>query len=61
MLSGKTALVTGSNGGIGRAIVDTFIKNGASLICTTRKADSEFSEYLSKVQKKPKQSKAYLL
>ena len=56
MLSGKTALVTGSNGGIGRAIVDAFIKNGANLICAIRKTDTEFSDYLSKIQKKPNQT-----
>lgn len=56
MLSGKTALVTGSNGGIGRAIVDTFIKNGANLICAIRKTDTEFSDYLFKIQKKPNQT-----
>ena len=54
MLSGKTALVTGSNGGIGRAIIDTFIKNGANIICAVRKVDSEFSDYLSKESKKNK-------
>ena len=55
MLSGKTALITGSNGGIGRAIIDTFVENGSNLICTIRKSDSEFSDYLSKIKKKPKQ------
>ena len=51
----KTALITGSNGGIGRAIIDTFVENGSNLICTIRKSDSEFSDYLSKIKKKPKQ------
>lgn len=56
MLSGKTALVTGSNGGIGRAIIDAFIKNGANIICAIRKVDPEFSDYVSKKLKKSKQT-----
>ena len=56
MLSGKTALITGSNGGIGRAIIDTFIKNGANLICAVRKADSDFSNYISSKLKDSKQT-----
>ena len=56
MLSGKTAFITGSNGGIGRAIVEAFIKNGANLICAIRKTDTEFSEYLSNIKKKTKQT-----
>ncbi len=31
MLSGKTALVTGARGGIGRAIVTRFLREGATL------------------------------
>ena len=45
-----------SNGGIGRAIVEAFIKNGANLICAIRKTDTEFSEYLSNIKKKTKQT-----
>ncbi len=56
MLSGKTALVTGSNGGIGRAIINTFIENGANIICAARKVDTEFSDYISKQSKKSKQT-----
>ena len=37
MLKGKTAFITGANRGIGKAIFDKFIKNGADIICAVRK------------------------
>ena len=43
-LEGKTALITGCNRGIGRAILEAFVKEGASIIACTRTIDDELKE-----------------
>jgi len=40
-LTRKTALITGCNRGIGRAILEAFVKEGASIIACTRSIDDE--------------------
>ena len=40
-LKNKTALITGCNRGIGRAILEAFVKEGASIIACTRFIDDE--------------------
>ena len=52
MLSGKTALVTGSNRGIRKAILEKFLENGADVICAVRKIDDKFSSYINLQSKK---------
>jgi 3-oxoacyl-[acyl-carrier protein] reductase len=41
-LSGKTALITGCNRGIGKAMAEKFASEGANLICAIRKENLEF-------------------
>lgn len=41
LLNGKNALITGSNGGIGTSILETFIKEGCSVIWTHSRLESE--------------------
>jgi len=52
MLSGKTAFITGSNRGIGKAVLDSFLKNRANVICAVRKRNPEFESYVKKISKK---------
>lgn len=41
-LTGKTALITGCNRGIGKAIAEAFASEGADIICATRKKNPAF-------------------
>ena len=52
MLKGKTAFITGTNRGIGKAIVEEFAKNGADIIAHARKEAPEFLDFLSEISKK---------
>lgn len=52
MLRGKTAVVTGCNRGIGKAVLDNFAENGADVITVTRKKSQEFISYCNELQRK---------
>lgn len=48
-LSGKTVLITGANGAIGRNLVHRFTQNGASVICCVRDTDKNFQNFIDSI------------
>lgn len=44
MLSGQNVIITGSNRGIGRAIVEKFAQNGANIFACARRRNEQFEE-----------------
>lgn len=50
MLKGKTALITGANGGIGRAIIHALAEQHADMIVHARKECTDFTEELRQIQ-----------
>ena len=51
-LKSKTALITGCNRGIGKAIVEKFASEGANIICAIRKENPEFKVYTDELSEK---------
>lgn len=51
-LFGKTALITGSNRGIGKAIVEKFASEGANIICAIRKERPDVKSYTDELSAK---------
>ena len=49
LLKGKTALITGSNRGIGKTLVEIFASNGASIIACARKDSEDFAAFRNEV------------
>lgn len=49
LLKDKTAVITGCNRGIGRAVLEAFVKNGADVFAVIRKENPEFEEYCRKL------------
>ena len=52
LLEGKTAVVTGCNRGIGKAILENFAENGANIFAVARKESQEFSVLTGGLAKK---------
>jgi 3-oxoacyl-[acyl-carrier protein] reductase len=46
MLKNKTAVITGCNRGIGKAILQTFAENGANVFACVRKESPDFTAYI---------------
>lgn len=46
---GKTVLITGANGGLGRCLVQRFLDNGAMVICCLREPSQEFEDFLKSI------------
>ena len=52
MLSNKTAVITGCNRGIGKAILENFAENGADVFAVVRKKSDEFSRFIGELSGK---------
>ena len=52
LLKNKTAVITGCNRGIGFSIMETFCKNGATVIACVRKTNKEFEKNVENIIKK---------
>ncbi len=52
LLKNKTAIITGSNKGIGEKILETFSKNGANVFACSRIVDKKFKNQIVKIEKK---------
>ncbi|MDR1481589.1 MAG: SDR family oxidoreductase [Synergistaceae bacterium] len=47
LLRGKTAVITGSLQGIGKAALEIFARNGADIFACCQREDEQFAEYIS--------------
>ena len=52
LLKQKTAIITGCNRGIGRAILEIFAENGADLFACVRKESDRFTDVMTKLAEK---------
>jgi 3-oxoacyl-[acyl-carrier protein] reductase len=52
LLKNKTAIITGSNKGIGKVILELFVENGANVVACARKETQEFVNALEVLKKK---------
>lgn len=50
LLEGKTAVITGCNRGIGKAILENFASNGANVFAVIRKPSDSFDDFANKLE-----------
>ena len=52
LLNNKTAVITGTNRGIGKSILELFAKNNCNVFACSRKSSAEFSDFISSISSK---------
>ena len=52
MLKNKTSIITGSNRGIGKKIVEIYAKNGSDIFACARSENSDFLHFISETEEK---------
>ncbi|HTA61391.1 MAG TPA: SDR family oxidoreductase [Bacteroidia bacterium] len=52
LLSGKTAVITGCNRGIGKAILESYAANGADVFACVRKESAQFTKFINRLTEK---------
>ena len=52
LLNNKTAVITGTNRGIGKSILELFAKNNCNVFACSRKPSAEFSDFISSLSSK---------
>ena len=61
LLKNKNAVVTGSNKGIGREILNIFSENGANIFACSRNFDDDFKSHINQLEKKNGNKKKIIL
>jgi 3-oxoacyl-[acyl-carrier protein] reductase len=52
LLHGKTAVITGCNKGIGKAILESYAANGATIFACVRNENLQFTKFINQLSKK---------